>query len=96
MPALIDRGTGRVAVGVHTLLADLPFADVMAERLGMPVFVDNDGNCSALAEHRAGAAAGLHRRDRDDPRDRDRRRADPRRPALPRLRAAAPASSGTW
>jgi glucokinase len=58
LPALIDRRTGRVAVGVHTPLADLPFADVMAERLGLPVFVDNDGNNSALAEHRAGAARG--------------------------------------
>ena len=30
----------------------------MAERLGVPVFVDNDGNASVLAEHRAGAAQG--------------------------------------
>ncbi|HEX4010562.1 MAG TPA: ROK family protein [Solirubrobacteraceae bacterium] len=58
LPALIDRRTGRVAVGVHTPLIDLPFADIMAERLGLPVFVDNDGNNSALAEHRAGAARG--------------------------------------
>jgi glucokinase len=58
LPALIDRHTGRVGAGVHTPLADLAFADVMAERLGLPVFVDNDGNNSALAEHRAGAARG--------------------------------------
>ena len=58
LPALIDRRTGKVAVGVHTPLADLAFADVMAERLGLPVYVDNDGNNSALAEHRAGAAKG--------------------------------------
>ncbi len=36
----------------------MPFADVMAERLGLPVFVDNDANVAALAEHRAGAARG--------------------------------------
>ena len=30
----------------------------MAERLGLPVFVDNDANMAALAEHRAGAARG--------------------------------------
>ncbi len=30
----------------------------MAERLGLPVFVDNDGNAAAIAEHRAGAARG--------------------------------------
>jgi glucokinase len=58
LPALIDRRTGKVAAGVHTPLADIAFADVMAERLGLPVFVDNDGNNSALAEHRAGAAKG--------------------------------------
>jgi glucokinase len=58
LPALIDRRTGKVGVGVHTPLADLAFADVMTERLGVPVFVDNDGNNSALAEHRAGAARG--------------------------------------
>jgi glucokinase len=59
LPALIDRTTGKVAAGVHTPLADVAFADVMAERLGVPVFVDNDGNASALAEHRAGAARGI-------------------------------------
>jgi glucokinase len=59
LPALIDRTTGRVAGGIHTPLSDVPFADVMAERLGIPVFVDNDGNASALAEHRAGAARGI-------------------------------------
>ncbi len=58
LPALIDRRTGKVAAGVHTPLADIAFSDVMAERLGLPVFVDNDGNNSALAEHRAGAAKG--------------------------------------
>jgi glucokinase len=59
LPALIDRTTGKVAAGVHTPLADVAFPDVMAERLGVPVFVDNDGNASALAEHRAGAARGV-------------------------------------
>ena len=36
------------------------FADVMTERLGLPVFVDNDANLAALAEHRAGAARGCN------------------------------------
>jgi glucokinase len=43
---------------VHLPLADIAFGDVMAERLGMPVFVDNDSNLAALAEHRAGACRG--------------------------------------
>ena len=61
LPALMDRRSphATAVVGINTSLADLPFADVMAERLGLPVFVDNDGNTSALAEHRAGAAKGI-------------------------------------
>ncbi len=42
----------------HLPLADVPFGDIMAERLELPVFVDNDSNLAALAEHRAGAARG--------------------------------------
>lgn len=58
IPCLIDRRTGTAVIAVNLPLADLAFADVMAERLGLPVFVDNDGNVAALAEHRAGAARG--------------------------------------
>ncbi len=39
-------------------IADVPVREVMRERLGMPVFVDNDANAAALAEHRHGAARG--------------------------------------
>ena len=45
-------------MAVNLPLADIAFADVMAERLDLPVFVDNDGNLAAIAEHRAGAAQG--------------------------------------
>ena len=45
-------------MAVNLPLADIAFADVMAERLDLPVFVDNDGNVAAIAEHRAGAAQG--------------------------------------
>jgi glucokinase len=58
IPSLIDRRTGISVVAVNLQLDNLPFADVMAERLGIPVFVDNDANMAALAEHRAGAASG--------------------------------------
>jgi glucokinase len=58
IPCLMDQRTGRAVVGVNLPLADIAFADVMAERLGLPVFVDNDANVAALAEHRAGAARG--------------------------------------
>jgi glucokinase len=58
IPCLIDQRTGTAVIAVNLPLADIPFRDVMAERLGMPVFVDNDGNVTALAEHQAGAARG--------------------------------------
>jgi glucokinase len=58
IPSLIDQRTGRAVVAVNLPLTDIPFADVMAERLGIAVFVDNDANLAALAEHRAGACRG--------------------------------------
>jgi glucokinase len=58
IPCLIDQRTGTAVIAVNLPLADVAFADVMTERLGLPVFVDNDGNVAAMAEHRAGAARG--------------------------------------
>ncbi len=58
IPCLMDQRTGRGVVAVNLPLADIPFGAIMAERLGLPVFVDNDANLAALAEHRAGAARG--------------------------------------
>jgi glucokinase len=58
IPCTFDRRTGVAVQAVHLPLRDLPFARVMSERLGVPVVADNDGNCAALAEARAGVAAG--------------------------------------
>jgi glucokinase len=58
IPCLIDQHTGRAVIAVNLPLADIVFGEVMAERLGLPVFVDNDANVATLAEHRKGAAAG--------------------------------------
>jgi glucokinase len=59
IPSLIDQRTGIAVVAVNLPLANIAFADVMAERLGLPVYVDNDANLALLAEHRAGAARGV-------------------------------------
>jgi glucokinase len=59
IPALMDFDAGVAVSSVHLPLDGLPFREVMAERLGMPVFVDNDANLAALAEQRVGAAAGF-------------------------------------
>jgi glucokinase len=58
IPSLIDRERGIAVSTVHLPIADLPFRDIMAERLGLPVLVDNDANAAMLAEHRYGAAKG--------------------------------------
>jgi glucokinase len=60
IPCLMDERTGRAVMAINLPLADVAFGDVMAERLGVPVFVDNDANLAALAEHRAGAARGAN------------------------------------
>lgn len=59
IPSLIDRRSGTSVVAVNLPLTDVRFGALMAERLDLPVFVDNDGNVAALAEHRAGAATGV-------------------------------------
>jgi glucokinase len=58
IPCTIDQRTGIAVQAVNLTLADIPFGAVMGERLDLPVFVDNDGNAAAIAEHRAGAAVG--------------------------------------
>jgi glucokinase len=60
IPSLIDRRTGVSVRSNHLPLDGVPFADLMRERLGMPVAVDNDANCAALAEWRHGAATGMN------------------------------------
>ncbi len=59
IPCLMDQRSGRGVIAVNQPLVDVPFAALMTEWLGLPVFVDNDANTAALAEHRAGAARGF-------------------------------------
>ena len=58
VPSLVDPATGVANTTVHLPLRDVPLRDVMAERLGIPVTVDNDANAAMVAEHRHGAAVG--------------------------------------
>jgi glucokinase len=58
IPCLIDQERGIAVMAVNLPLADLPFRDLMTERIGLPVFVDNDANGAMLAEWRFGAAVG--------------------------------------
>jgi glucokinase len=58
LPSTIDQRTGRAVSSVHIPLTDLDFRDRMAERFGLPVALDNDGNVAAIAEWRLGAGRG--------------------------------------
>ncbi len=58
IPVTLDRRTGEAVYSTHLPIAGMPFATVMSERLGLPVAVDNDGNCAVLAEAGHGAAQG--------------------------------------
>jgi glucokinase len=58
IPCTFDSRTGMAVQAVHVPLVDIPFAEVMADRLGVPVAVDNDGNCAILCEARIGIAQG--------------------------------------
>ena len=58
IPSRVDHATGRSVGAAHLPLDGVPFRDLLSERTGLPVYVDNDANLAALAEQRAGAAKG--------------------------------------
>ncbi len=50
VPSVVEFETGRVVSSTNIPLADVPLREVLGERLGVPVFVDNDATVAALAE----------------------------------------------
>jgi len=58
IPATIDHDEGVAVSAVNLPLSDLAIREIVSERVGLPVFVDNDGNVAALAEYLYGAARG--------------------------------------
>jgi glucokinase len=58
IPATIDHDRGFAISAVNLPIDNLPIRDVVGERTGLPIFVDNDANVAALAEHLYGAARG--------------------------------------
>jgi glucokinase len=58
IPATIDHDEGVAVAAVNLPLSDLPLRELVSERVGLPVFLDNDGNVAALAEYLFGAAKG--------------------------------------
>lgn len=58
VPCTIDREHGVCVSAANLPLRDVPIRELIAERIGLPVFVDNDANAAVIAEHRRGAARG--------------------------------------
>ena len=58
IPATINHDKGIAVSAVNLPLENLPIRDLIGERTGLPVFVDNDATVAALAEHLYGAAKG--------------------------------------
>ena len=58
IPAVMDAATGSAEYSVHLPLEGVAFRELMTERIGLPVWVDNDANLALLAEARVGAARG--------------------------------------
>jgi glucokinase len=50
VPSAVDFKSGRIVNSANIPLADVPVREVLAQRLGVPVFVDNDATVAALAE----------------------------------------------
>jgi glucokinase len=59
IPSVIDRKTGRTLGSTNIPLRDVSLDEVVGERFGVPVVVENDGNVAALAEWRLGAGRGV-------------------------------------
>nr|WP_319250893.1 ROK family protein [uncultured Celeribacter sp.] len=59
LPGMVDFDAGRVLWCPFMQAADIPLRDMLSERLGLPVRIDNDANLLALAELWFGEGRGL-------------------------------------
>ena len=50
VPSIVEFATGRVVASVNIPLKDVPLRTALGDRLGLPVYVDNDATVAALAE----------------------------------------------
>src|SRR4029453_10109425 len=58
VPALVEPKTGVALDSNHLPLHGVRGRDVLAERVGLPIVVDNDANAAMLVEWRCGEARG--------------------------------------
>lgn len=58
VPGTVEPGRGIVSLAPNLGWRDVPVRDLLQDRLGLPVVVDNDANCAALGEWWVGAGRG--------------------------------------
>lgn len=58
LAGLVDHRRGVLVWAPHLRGEEVPVAEMLSDRLGLGVVVDNDANLAAVAEHRQGAAVG--------------------------------------
>lgn len=63
LPGLVDPETGTVIYVPYFKWRDLPIAEIISSRAGLPVIIDNDANSVALAELWFGRPEVSHARD---------------------------------
>ncbi|WP_235883337.1 ROK family protein [Saccharopolyspora elongata] len=56
VPGIVDESRGVAVFSGNLGWSDVPFASLLAERIGLPVAFGHDVRAGALAEHRLGAA----------------------------------------
>ena len=59
VPSQVEFATGTVLASVNIPLAGVPLREELGRRFGLPVYVDNDASCAALAEADAIGATEL-------------------------------------
>jgi glucokinase len=57
---LIEAESGLVVASTHHPISGVALAEILSERVCIPVIADNDAHVAMIAEVRAGAAAGEH------------------------------------
>jgi glucokinase len=50
VPSVVDFASGRIRSSANIPLQDVPLRELLARRCDLPVYVDNDASCAALAE----------------------------------------------
>jgi glucokinase len=56
--SMVDFAAGHVVESVNLPLSDVPLRDLLEQRFGAPVALDNDATAAAVGEHAFGAGAG--------------------------------------